>query len=517
MFYFDFNGRNYNKERNFDPKEKSKIEIKNNTKCEFTPYKTKFLIENQKIKCTVNTTIAPDTNVIVKKIELKNCENKTQNFEITTYEDVILSNINQYNSHPAFDKMFLKFYEENGKIIIERKSRMQNEKCLCTAKEILINGEVNEEINKKINEEIINKNFEYEIDKEKIIKREDINFKYQDANDDTKYQNRNLESSEKHSILGKTNVQRNIENNAIKSEYINLLTIKNEQEMYNLKEIFQKSPKFSSKIEKVINPVVAMRVKIKIPKGEKCEIYYVTSIGRTKEQAIETISTYENSEKLERVFELEKNQEKAQIRYLGLTEKEISKFQTDLFQILRTNQEIFDDNALKMLNQETKYIADESPKEIKESSKEKNLINLDEENVGNTNKNIFENEISSKENKNEVLKNEIYRKFSEVDLSNNVLWKFGISGDFPLIVLEIDNKNNLFYLKQILREFEYFKTINVQTELAIITKLNVKEEIISEKMGKYLNERSGIFIVENISIKEKRTLELRAAKVVIAG
>lgn len=514
---YDEDTRNYNKERNFDPKEKSKIEIKNNTKCEFTPYKTKFLIENQKIKCTVNTTIAPDTNVIVKKIELKNCENKTQNFEITTYEDVILSNINQYNSHPAFDKMFLKFYEENGKIIIERKSRMQNEKCLCTAKEILINGEVNEEINKKINEEIINKNFEYEIDKEKIVKREDINFKYQDANDDTKYQNRNLESSEKHSILGKTNVQRNIENNAIKSEYINLLTIKNEQEMYNLKEIFQKSPKFSSKIEKVINPVVAMRVKIKIPKGEKCEIYYVTSIGRTKEQAIETISTYENSEKLERVFELEKNQEKAQIRYLGLTEKEISKFQTDLFQILRTNQEIFDDNALKMLNQETKYIADESPKEIKESSKEKNLINLDEENVGNTNKNIFENEISSKENKNEVLKNEIYRKFSEVDLSNNVLWKFGISGDFPLIVLEIDNKNNLFYLKQILREFEYFKTINVQTELAIITKLNVKEEIISEKMGKYLNERSGIFIVENISIKEKRTLELRAAKVVIAG
>ena len=444
----------YNNKMNPDyQKNKVKLKTSNFAKREFTPYNTKFSIENPKIICTINTTIAPDKNVIVKKIEIKNCENRTQNLEITNYEDVILSNIRQYNSHPAFDKMFLKFYDGNGKIIVGRKSRMKNEKCLYTTKEILINGKSTKQ------------NFEYEIDKEKIIKREDI-------------------------------------------------------PPYKLKEIFQKSPKFSSKIEEVINPLIAMRVKIKIPKGEKCEIYYVTSIGKTKEQAIESINFYENVEKLERVFELEKNQEKAQIRYLGLTEKEIAKFQQDLSQLLRTNQEIFNDNSKKLLNQETQYIEDKSQKEIEEVAKEKNLINVKDENIENTNVKskingrILENEANNQGNKDEKLKNEIYRKFSEVDLSNNVLWKFGISGDFPIIVLEIDNQNNLFYLKQVLKEFEYLKTINVNTELAIITKLNVKDELINYKMGNYLNERSGIFVIDSISVKEKKALELRSAKLI---
>ena len=123
---------------------------------EFTPYSSKFNFEDGNIKCSINTTMAPDADVEIKKIQIKNNGINDLNLELTTFEDVILSNIRQYNSHPAFDKMFLRFSDIDDKLLIERKGRMPNEKCIFAAKTLFMpDGK-----------------FEYEIDKEKLIKRE---------------------------------------------------------------------------------------------------------------------------------------------------------------------------------------------------------------------------------------------------------------------------------------------------------------------------------------------------------
>lgn len=359
---------------------------------EFIPYSSKFNFEDGNIKCSINTTMAPDADVEIKKIQIKNNGINDLNLELTTLEDVILSDIRQYNSHPAFDKMFLRFSNINDKLLIERKGRMPNEKCIFAAKTLFMpDGK-----------------FEYEIDKEKLIKRENID------------ENGNV----------------------------------------NLNEIIRNSPQFSSKIDNVINPVIAMRRHVKIKKGEKCDIFYITSAGIEKEDILKNIDMYMNTEKLDRVFELEKNQMKSQIRYMGLTEKDISKYQLMLNEIFRTNQEIYENNVIEKSNSESVKLP------------------------------------------------------SKMNLANSQLWKFGVSGDFPIILFEINNKNNLYYLKETLKAFQYFKTINVNIELVVISKLNIIDELINEKLGHYLNSRGGIFVIDNIGVSDRKMLEMRACKVI---
>ena len=167
-----------------------------------------------------------------------------------------------------------------------------------------------------------------------------------------------------------------------------------------------------------------------------------------------------NTEKLDRVFELEKNQMKSQIRYMGLTERDISKYQSMLNEIFRTNQEIYENNVREKSNSESVKLP------------------------------------------------------SKMNLANSQLWKFGVSGDFPIVLFEISNKNNLYYLKEMLKAFQYFKTINVNIELVVISKLNIIDELINEKLGHYLNSRGGIFVIDNIGLNDRKMLEMRACKVI---
>ena len=387
---------------------------------EFTPYSSKFNFEDGNIKCSINTTMAPDADVEIKKIQIKNNGINDLNLELTTFEDVILSNIRQYNSHPAFDKMFLRFSDIDDKLLIERKGRMPNEKCIFAAKTLFMpDGK-----------------FEYEIDKEKLIKRENID------------ENGNV----------------------------------------NLDEIIRNSPQFSSKIDNVINPVISMRRHVKIKKGEKCDIFYITSAGIEKEDILKNIDMYMNTEKLDRVFELEKNQMKSQIRYMGLTEKDISKYQSMLNEIFRTNQEIYENNVREKSNSESVKF---SMKTHLEKSKSKEIPL--KTNFGN---------------------GEFLTLPSKINLANSQLWKFGVSGDFPIVLFEISNKNNLYYLKEMLKAFQYFKTINVNIELVVISKLNIIDELINEKLGHYLNSRGGIFVIDNIGVSDRKILEMRACKVI---
>ena len=65
-----------------------------------------------------------------------------------------------------------------------------------------------------------------------------------------------------------------------------------------------------------------------------------------------------------------------------------------------------------------------------------------------------------------------------------------------------------------LKAFQYFKTINVNIELVVISKLNIIDELINEKLGHYLNSRGGIFVIDNIGISDRKILEMRACKVI---
>lgn len=349
---------------------------KNSDVNEFTHYSSKFKIENGNIKAEIITTLAPDLEAQIKQIKIKNKGLSKLNLEIATVGTPILSSYRQYEAHPAFNNMFLRFKKiDEDKLIITRKARLENEMIPYIATTLF-------------SEE---GNLEYEIDKEKITKR------------------------------GKTDIPTAIEN----------------------------SSPFSKNIGNILNPIIAMKRIIEIQPNETKSLYLIISANNEEEKAIRNLEEYMNIENLQRVLELSKVQTEAEIRYMGIEEKNIKIYQ-------------------KMI------------RFLIEPQTEKN----------------------TSEDKTELAK--------EIDASSKNLWKYGISGDYPIILVKIKDMNDFYVIKDVLKASEYFISKNIETELVIITKVDIKEKIENTNIS------NKIFILDNIKREEQRVLEARANLIIDA-
>ena len=104
--------------------------------------------------------------------------------------------------------------------------------------------------------------------------------------------------------------------------------------------------------------------------------------------------------------------------------------------------------------------------------------------------------------------NKIYKKDN--------LWRFGISGDNPIIVVKLKKLEEVGDLKQVLKAYEYFRAKSILIDLVILDEedniyekyvANSIEELISEKQLQYLkNTNGGIFVIE-INQKNKEEIE----------
>ena len=85
------------------------------------------------------------------------------------------------------------------------------------------------------------------------------------------------------------------------------------------------------------------------------------------------------------------------------------------------------------------------------------------------------------------------------------LWKYGISGDLPIITVTIKYVNDMYVIKQILKAYEFFRTKNIQVELVIINEENysyenyIRDEIESAILNSHQaflkNIKGGIFVL----------------------
>jgi len=108
---------------------------------------------------------------------------------------------------------------------------------------------------------------------------------------------------------------------------------------------------------------------------------------------------------------------------------------------------------------------------------------------------LFDNPLKAK-----IIKNLTHRNYLQSDL-----WKYGISGDFPIILVTIIDVNDIYVIRQILKAYEFFKVRNIQTEIVILNEENysydnyVKEEIertIADSGIAYMkNAKGGIFVL----------------------
>ena len=203
-------------------------------------------------------------------------------------------------------------------------------------------------------------------------------------------------------------------------------------------------------------PIVAIKNTVKIKANEKVAFNLIMCVSESKEKVIELINKFTNSETIKRNIELAKVKVEAESRYLNIKGKEI-----DLCQ--------------KILG----YL-------------------------------IFPNPLKRIINKNKKV---ISAYVSE-------LWKYGISGDLPILLVKVKDISDIEILKQVINVYEYLRVKNINIDLVIVDEEQHSYEnytiegiiniILNKNMGYLQNIRSGIFVLNNLSKEEIQVLEFRA-------
>ena len=97
-----------------------------------------------------------------------------------------------------------------------------------------------------------------------------------------------------------------------------------------------------------------------------------------------------------------------------------------------------------------------------------------------------------------------YKTYEQKDL-----WKYGISGDLPIITVTIKYVNDLYVIKQIIKAYEFLKIRNIKTELVIIDEGNyiideIEGTILNSHLSYMKNIYGGIFVLSksNMDIQD---------------
>ena len=101
----------------------------------------------------------------------------------------------------------------------------------------------------------------------------------------------------------------------------------------------------------------------------------------------------------------------------------------------------------------------------------------------------------------------------DVSYSINSLWKFGISGDLPIVVLEIAKFDEVYVLEDLIRAFEYYRIKNIFMDFVILNnEKNVYERFVEDSINSVISERqlqylrnisSGIFVINKKDISKE--------------
>ncbi len=232
----------------------------------------------------------------------------------------------------------------------------------------------------------------------------------------------------------------------------------------NLPIAVENSMPLRRRIENVVDPIIAMKKIINIKPEEKIAVDFLISVSESKEDAIKNITKFRNNENIKRVFELSKARVEAESRYLGIKGKDIEVYQ-------------------KILS----YL-------------------------------IFQSKVNIKNNVPSV--SSIY--------PTSGLWKFGISGDLPILLVRIKDVNDIDVVKECINAYEYYRSKRIDIDLVILNeekeryesfvKDAVQSAVLNKNLGYLFNVKGGIYCLNNINNKQdKMLLEDKASVVIYAG
>ena len=209
-----------------------------------------------------------------------------------------------------------------------------------------------------------------------------------------------------------------------------------------------------------IDPVMSLRNTITVKPDKKVVVYFISGYGKSREQIMDIINSYNSKHKIESAFEYATLSNNVNTKLLGLHGYEMRNYNIMLNYLYQTSK---------------------------------------------------------------VFMNEERRNFLRSNAMNQTnLWRFGISGDRPIILVEINDVSSFSIVKELLKAYRYFKSKSMFMDLVIINsedeqysktvKNLIDNEIYQTNMTFDFNGPGNIYVLENnnLDIKEKILLNMVA-------
>ncbi len=208
-----------------------------------------------------------------------------------------------------------------------------------------------------------------------------------------------------------------------------------------------------------LDPVMSIRSTITVPANSRKSVYLIAGFGRSREQIKDIIQAYDSTEKIKKAYRMANLMNVVNVKNMNLTGKEMRTYNI----------------MLNYLYQTTK--------------------------------------ISVSEERNTLLRRNA--------LGQTGLWKFGVSGDRPIILVEISDISDLGFIYEILKAFEYYKNSSVFVDVVIVNNENeeyskVINKVIEEEkyrmytVNSFYHTPGGIYVIDSSDIthEEKSLLDI---------
>ena len=216
----------------------------------------------------------------------------------------------------------------------------------------------------------------------------------------------------------------------------------------------------SNTVGTTLDPIMSMRRRVHIPAGKAVSAFVITGFAKAKEQLFQLVEQYQNAVDIEDAFK-----------------------KASVFNNMRTGMSLLKGSQMRLYNSISKYI-------------------LQTATFGNKRQEV-------------LAKNK---------LSQSGLWRFGISGDHAIVLMEIDDINKSGFAKEMLRAFEYYKVHGMVLDLVFINDVKgsdheglthfIRSMADTERLWATHEQTGQVFILNGDDLSEdERTLLRTVARI----
>lgn len=203
----------------------------------------------------------------------------------------------------------------------------------------------------------------------------------------------------------------------------------------------------------VLDPIMSIRKRVRIKSGETAKISYLTGLAYTRRDALNLAEKYNGKAAVSRAFELAWTQSQVEARYLNLISRDIELYQMMLSHIF----------YISPLRRE---------------------------------------------------REDIIRKNAK---GQSGLWQYGISGDFPIVLVTVGSKDDLSIVEDAVKAHEFWRSKGLKIDMIILNEDagnylqefndRIRKVILSNRGGNVQDKPGGIFL-RQASIMDEESLNL---------